>query len=86
MSNRITNAHIEAKAANVNRLLGFDPENITYRTIGAIRLGGAYGGTSVERISNEFGSVSMLLGYVTKREVATFLDGMLAALRIKAGQ
>lgn len=79
---RMTDRHLKAKADTINRLLGFDPETISWNTIGAIRIGSAYGGTSVEMVMNEHGGVEQLQGYGTKREAATFLSGMTFALRI----
>jgi len=82
MTTRITNANLEGKIRSVNTLLGNDPD-APYSTIGLVHLYGAYGMTGVHRYANEHGGVSDLMGNLgTKREVATFLDGMITALRI----
>lgn len=81
MTTRITNAHLEAKVAIINGMLGIDGP-VSYSTPGAVRLYGAYGGTGVHRVCNEYGGVSDLMGYCgTKREAQLFLSGMIAALR-----
>lgn len=80
MTQRITERHLQAKVDTLNRLTGTDPD-APYSTIGKYVLSGDYGGTDVHRYCNESGGVSSLLGgHVPKREVARFLDGMLAAL------
>lgn len=80
MSNRITNAHLEGKIRTVNALLGNAPD-APYSTPGVVVLSGAYGGVDAHRYCNELGGVSSLMGYHgTKRELATFLDGMIRGL------
>lgn len=77
---RITNAHLIAKIETINNMLGV--KDVDYRTVGAVRLEGAYGGTGVSRVVNEAGGVSTLHHYGTKREANIFLSGMIASLRI----
>lgn len=80
MSQRITDAFLQARVDTVNRLLG-NPEGAGYSTPGVVVLSGAYGGTGVHRYANESGGVSDLMGgHYTKREVAHFLQGMIQAL------
>ena len=79
MTQRITNKHLEAKIAIVNGLLGY--EDPAWNTVGAVHLYGAYGGTGVHRTMNEQGGVEALFPLGTKRETATFLDGMITGLR-----
>lgn len=76
MSSRITQAHIDAKVDTVNSLLG-----VQYPEVGAIYLYMAYGGVSVAETINEHGGIRQLTGIGTKREAATFLDGMIIGIR-----
>jgi hypothetical protein len=81
MTQRITDAHLEAKVRIVNGLLGY-PDSAGYGTDGLVVLYGAYGGTGVHVYSGPHGGHSDLMGYCgTKREAALFLSGMIAALR-----
>jgi hypothetical protein len=82
VTTRITDANLEGKIRSINTMLGNDPD-APYSTIGLVHLYGAYGMTGVHRYANEHGGASDLMQKLgTKREVATFLDGMIAALRI----
>ena len=82
MTQRITDQHLAAKVATINRMLG-NPEDAPYLTPGLVVLGGAYGGTTVHLMLNEHGGVRSLMGgYYTKREVSYFLDGMIQSLRL----
>lgn len=83
MTMRITTAHLEAKVATINAMLGV--ENPSYNVPGTIEIAGAYGGTAVHQVVNTGHGVSILTGYGTKREAGMFLDGMIAALRITQG-
>lgn len=70
MAQRITRAMLEAKLATVAKL-----------TRTPLRLSGAYGGWEVQEVINEMGGIrSLTHGHYPARHVATFLDGMLAAL------
>jgi len=81
MADRVTRAQLEAKVQTVNSMLGF--RDVTYRTVGAIELALAYGGTKVVQITEHHGARELSPdGYGTMKQAATFLDGMLAALRI----
>lgn len=81
--NRISDLFLQAKVDTINTLQGFDTANVSWNTVGGIRLAGAYGGTGVEQVCNEHGGVSDLFGgYGTKREVAHFLTGMIAGMRL----
>lgn len=85
---RMTTTRLEDAAAAVNRRLGIDP-NGPYSTIGKVRIGAAYGGYRVERVTNEHGGIEVLSahGYGTMREAWSFLRGMQAALDLRpAGQ
>lgn len=82
MTQRITDAHLNAKIARLNRARGFDAEP-KYATIGQAHLMGSYGGVDVGFWCNEHGAVSPgMHKFGTKRELATFLDGMLKALEM----
>jgi hypothetical protein len=78
---RITNAILDAKVAQVNLALGYgkSPE---YPTVGAVVLYGAYGSTGVHRIVTDGGGVTVLAGLGTKRETAIALDGILAGIEL----
>lgn len=82
---RINKAHVDAKAANVNALLGHtgSPSCVPHM-IGAVRLYNVSGSTyMIVRSSSEHGGISQLSESGTLREAAKFLDGMLAALSIQ---
>ena len=84
MTQRMTISHIEAKVDTVNRLLGFDPAEVKWNTVGAVCLERAYGATGVRQTSNESGGERDLMGGLgTMRECAHFLNGMIQALRIR---
>lgn len=84
MSARITDKFLQARVNTVNRMLGFDPASVTWNTVGAVVLYGAYGATAVHRVSNTSGGVSDLSGLGTKREISFFLAGMIEALRVQS--
>lgn len=75
---RITINHLRYKVERINAINGYD--DVTYSTIGAIRIGRAYGGARIERVCNRYGGINALTGYGTMREADNFLAGMLAAL------
>lgn len=82
MADRMTRPRLEAKVQTVNRLLGF--RDVTYRTVGAIELQYAYGGVQVGQITEGHGISTLSTdGYGTMAQAGTFLDGMMAALRIR---
>jgi hypothetical protein len=85
MTQRITDAHLEAKVRVVNGMLGNDPD-APYPTPGMVILYSAYGSTAVHRVCNEHGGQENLSTLGTKREAALFLSGMIAALRALQGR
>ena len=82
MTQRITLAHVEAKVNIVNGLLGFNPDEVSWNTDGAICLNRAYGATGVAQYSGTGGGVRTLMPLGTMREAANFLSGMIHALRL----
>lgn len=84
MTNRITRKQVDAKVDIVNRMLGFDPETVTYKSVGAVQLYGAYGGWQIHQLVNEAGGVRVLSndGCGPLRLAAAFLDGMITGLRM----
>jgi hypothetical protein len=81
MSNRITKAMVQTRVDAINRRLGFDPETITHRSVGAIHLGAAYGGYRVERLCNDAGGITTLqYNYAPLREAYNFLNGMIVGM------
>lgn len=85
MATRITRGHVEAKLATVNRMLGIEKPGPF--APGSVDLGGAYGGWRVEQVTSKDHSIRVLStsGYATMRDCDTFVDGMIAALRIAQG-
>jgi hypothetical protein len=82
---RVTRKHLEAKIGIINGMLGFDPdggENGGYNHKGFLNLYSAYGGYQVHQYIGESGAVNSLSNLGSAREVAEFLSGMIAALRI----
>lgn len=80
---RITKNMVQSHVDTVNTLLGFDPENVTYKSEGAVLLGSAYGGYRVERLCNDAGGITTLQsGYGPLRESYNFLTGMIVGMRI----
>jgi hypothetical protein len=79
---RITVKWLEARVGRINRALGFEPDAIEYRTVGAVRLYRAYGGYGVQRVLSEGGAVETLSPCVTARECDSFLSGMIAGLEV----
>jgi hypothetical protein len=79
---RITVSHVDAKVSTFNSLMGI--RDVSWNTVGAIRLQGEYGGYAVEQCSGEHGSVHRLTATGTLREAAIFLDGMIAAIRMQS--
>jgi hypothetical protein len=94
MSNRVTEAHLEAIVKRINVATGspLEPyaklteENMGARAqIGNYHLSYAYGGVSLHRMSNTSGGVSDVFrcGHIPKRELAdrmyAFMDGLDAA-------
>ncbi len=77
-----TQSLVMGKLARVNAALGYDDP--AYNTAGSLHLYGAYGSTSVVRVSNKGGGTEQLSGLGTKKECVLFLDGILAGLRLAA--
>ncbi len=83
--NRITNARLESLVERVNTKLERPQEPWTKvdgklkANIGNIHISGAYGGVGLHEMMNDSGGIHALKnGYGTKRELETFLLGMLA--------
>lgn len=72
MPNRITDAHLEVMIENANRILRRDPDGS-----GALVLYKAYGQVAVRQISGT--GARTISSLMSRRELANFLDGMLAA-------
>lgn len=95
---RITKPILLEKVAIVNRLLGFneghplqtitrdDGSTFEYGAARSIVLSGAYGGHAVHRVADTGTGTASLTAHVPAREAATYLDGMIEALRISNGQ
>ena len=79
---RITKAVLDAKCENVNRLLGFNPDEITWKTEGSIVVEGAYDGCRVSIRTGQHGSTSPIGShtYGPNRDAALILDGFREAL------
>lgn len=72
MSDRITDKHLDAMIENANRVLRVDPNGS-----GALMLYKAYGKVAVRQISGT--GARTISSLMSRRELANFLDGMLAA-------
>lgn len=85
MTNRITNKDIETLTRQLNEKHGHNvkPWNTETReaNIGTFYVDSAYGGVKLVQIDSESGGVRSISpnGYGTKRELYTFLRGMLGA-------
>lgn len=83
---KITRKFLQARVDIVNGMLGFDVDALEYNTIGSIQLCSAYGATAVHRVVNDAHGVEAICELGTAREAASFLSGMIAALRIAQGE
>ena len=88
MTQRITRAHLDAKAATLNRMTNSPTEPSRMvdgkRTanVGNYHISGAYGGYSLHRMSNESGGVSDVFdcGHIPARELAGLMSAYTAGL------
>lgn len=83
MTNRITKTTVDHYVKILNKRIGF-PEDTPRNTPGLIVIGSAYNGYKVEQMINVDGGITTLMhAYGTRREVVTFLEGMLAMCEAK---
>lgn len=86
MSNRIKNADLQYMVDRLNVLTGHEKAPWDQETrkanIGTYYIDGAYGGVKLVQIASDTGGVRTIShdGYGTKRELYTFLQGMLSGL------
>ena len=84
MTQRITRAHLDAKAATINSMTKSPSEAYTNGKAnkGHYHISGAYGGYCLHRMSNESGGVSDVfsIGHVSARELAGLLSAYTAGL------
>jgi hypothetical protein len=88
MTQRITRAHLDAKAATINSLTKSPAE--PYRTVdgkavankGNYHISGAYGGYSLHRMANESGGVNDVFdcGHITAKQLAALMSAYTAGL------
>ena len=90
MSNRVTEAHLQAIVDRLNRLTDSPLEAYTRDETGRLRanvgnyhLSFAYGGVSLHRMANESGGVSTPLysGHIPKRELAERLHAFIYGIQ-----
>jgi hypothetical protein len=88
MSNRITRAHLDSKAATINRMTSSpaEPSRMVdgkYRAnIGNYHVSGANGGYCLHRMVNESGGVRDVFdcGHIPARELAALMSAYTAGL------
>ena len=88
MTQRITRAHLDAKAATINSMTKSpaEPSRMVdgkYRAnVGNYHISGAYGGYCLHRMCNEGGGVSDVFstGHVSARELAGLMSAYMAGL------
>jgi hypothetical protein len=88
MTNRINRAHLEAKAATINRMTNSPLESSRmvdgkYRAnVGNYHISGAYGGYCLHRMSNEAGGCSDVFncGHITAKNLAALMSAYTAGL------
>lgn len=88
MTQRITRAHLDAKAQTINSMRGAPAE--PYRTVndkavanvGNYHISGSYGGYCLHRMCNESGGVSDVFstGHIPARQLAALLSAYSAGL------
>lgn len=68
---RITEKMLQARVNYLNRMKGFEPEEVKYNTLGAFVLDYAYGGVALHRVLTEGGGVSDVFnsGHISKRDL-----------------
>jgi hypothetical protein len=88
MSNRITRAHLDAKAATLNNMTKSpaDPSSMVngkYRAnVGNYHISGAYGGYCLHRMATEGGGVSDVFdcGHITAKQLAALMSAYMSGL------
>ena len=89
MTDRITNARLEAIVTRINEMTGSPLVQYTRRKngklvahVGNYHISGAYGGVSLHRMATDGGGISDVLscGHITKRELADRMYAYMAAL------
>jgi hypothetical protein len=88
MQNRITRAHIVAKAAIINRMTNSPAESSRLvdgkyvSNVGNYHISGAYGGVCLHRMCNESGGVRDVFdcGHVPARKLADLMSAYIAGL------
>lgn len=90
MSNRVTRKDLEQLAKIINTAKGYPLEHFKlvrgqFRApVGKIEIVGAYGGYQAHQFTTNSGGVRQLThGYVSARELAVFLRGMLEAFDLR---
>ena len=78
MSNRITQKDLDILVSDINAQNGIT--NAVWNTVGSYRLDYAYGGVKLVKTTSEGGGITNVSpdGYGTKKQLYTFLRGMLA--------
>jgi hypothetical protein len=91
MSNRITMAMLEHRLALINRKEG-RPERPYSRVegvftphLGCLHLDGAYGGWKVSEMLDQGTRDASQIGYATKRELYTWMEGRLSSTQYEGG-
>lgn len=90
---RITNQRLENRVALLNRILKRPEQPWSRKTgtlkanIGNLHISGAYGGVALNEMMNTSGGVHDIsgFGHQSKRELDTFISGMLAGAGAKKG-
>jgi hypothetical protein len=88
MTQRITRAHLEAKAATINSMTKSPAESSRmvdgkYRAnVGNYHISGSYGGYCLHRMANESGGVNDVFdtGHITARQLAALMSAYTAGL------
>jgi hypothetical protein len=88
MTQRITRAHLEAKAATINSMTKSPAESSRmvegkYRAnVGNYHISGSYGGYCLHRMANEAGGVNDVFntGHITARHLAALMSAYTAGL------
>ena len=89
---RITDAMLDRRVDLLNQVLGRPekpwtkkPDGGMVANIGNLHISGAYGGVSLHEMMNQGGGVNDIsqIGYVPKRELYNFINGMLATAEFR---
>lgn len=77
MTQRIKESDLKSQIDLINTILGKGPKDI-----GRYRMDCAYGGYRLVKITSDGGAIDVISrdGFGTKRQLKTFLDGMIATL------